>query len=161
MVARPHNAGERGMGPRMAGRHRRPAEAQATYREVFAVREFRSLWLAQALSYIGDQLAQVALAVLVYHRTGSALLTAVAYALTYLPPIVGGPVLSGLADLFPRRRVMIVCDLLRAALVTLMAFKTMPFVVLCVLVFFTVLLGAPFTAARAALLPDVLSGDKY
>jgi MFS family permease len=145
----------------ISGRHRRPPEEQATYREVFAVREFRSLWLAQALSYIGDQLAQVALAVLVYHRTGSALLTAVTYALTYLPPIVGGPVLSGLADLFPRRRVMIVCDLLRAALVTLMAFKTMPFVVLCVLVFFTVLLGAPFTAARAALLPDVLTGDKY
>jgi hypothetical protein len=28
--------------------------------------------------------------------------------LTYLPPIAGGPLLSGLADLFPRRRVMIV-----------------------------------------------------
>jgi MFS family permease len=145
----------------ISGRHRRPTEEQATYREVFAVREFRSLWLAQALSYIGDQLAQVALAVLVFHRTGSALLTAVTYALTYLPPILGGPVLSGLADLFPRRRVMIVSDALRAVLVALMAFEAMPFAVLCVLVFFTVLLGAPFTAARAALLPDVLDGDKY
>jgi MFS family permease len=143
------------------GRHRRPVEAQATYREVFAVREFRYLWLAQALSCIGDQLAQVALAVLVYHRTGSALLTAVTYALTYLPPILGGPVLSGLADLFPRRRVMIACDLLRAVLVALMAFQSMPFGALCVLIFFTVLLGAPFTAARAALLPDILDGDKY
>ena len=27
-------------------------------------------------------------------------LTALAYALTYLPPIAGGPLLSGLADLF-------------------------------------------------------------
>src|SRR5918992_385903 len=94
MVARPHTAGERGMGPRAAGRHRRPPEEQATYREVFAIGEFRTLWLAQALSYIGDQLAQVALAILVYHRTGSPLLTAVTYALTYLPPIVGGPVPS-------------------------------------------------------------------
>jgi len=143
------------------GRHRRPPEAQATYREVFAVGEFRALWLAQALSYVGDQLAQVALAVLVYHRTGSALLTAVAYALTYLPPIVGGPVLSGLADLFPRRTVMVICDLLRAGLVGLMALQAMPFWMLCALVFLTVLLGAPFTAARAALLPDVLDGDKY
>jgi MFS family permease len=145
----------------ISGRHRRPPEEQATYREVFAVREFRSLWLAQALSYIGDQLAQVALAVLVYHRTGSALLTAITYALTYLPPILGGPVLSGLADLLPRRRVMIVCDLLRAGLLALMAFEAMPFGALCGLVFLTVLLGAPFTAARAALLPDVLDGDKY
>jgi len=146
---------------RQSGRHRRPPEVQATYREVFAVGEFRALWLAQALSFIGDQLAQVALAVLVFDRTGSALLTAVTYALTYLPPIVGGPVLSGLADLFPRRTVMVVCDLLRAGLVALMALQSMPFWSLCGLVCLVVLLGAPFTAARAALLPDVLSGDRY
>ncbi|HEU5156792.1 MAG TPA: MFS transporter [Streptosporangiaceae bacterium] len=145
----------------MAGRHRRPPEEQATYREVFAIGEFRTLWLAQALSYIGDQLAQVALAVLVYHRTGSPLLTAVTYALTYLPPILGGPLLSGLADLFPRRTVMVVCDLLRAAIIALMAIASMPFAALCALVFLAVLLGAPFTAARAALLPDVLPGDTY
>lgn len=143
------------------GRHRRPSEEQATYREVFAVPEFRALWLAQALSYIGDQLAQIALAVLVYQRTADPLMTAIVYALTYLPPIVGGPVLSGLADLFPRRTVMIVCDLTRCGLVALMAWQAMPFGVLCGLVFFAVLLGAPFTAARAALLPDVLEGDKY
>ncbi|MFC6880243.1 MULTISPECIES: MFS transporter [Actinomadura] len=148
-------------GRRIGGRHRRPPEEQATYREVFAVGEFRALWLAQALSFVGDQLAQVALAVLVYQRTESALLTALAYALTYIPPIVGGPVLSGLADLFPRRTVMVVCDVARAALVALMALQAMPFWLLCALVFVTVLLGAPFTAARAALLPDVLDGDKY
>lgn len=149
------------MAGRQTGRHRRPADEQATYREVFAVGEFRALWLAQALSFVGDQLAQVALAVLVYHRSGSALLTAVTYALTYLPPIVGGPVLSGLADLFPRRTVMIVCDVLRACLMGLMALVELPFAALCSLVFATVLLGTPFTAARAAVLPDVLEGDRY
>lgn len=35
--------------------------------------EFRGLWLAEALSIAGDQLAKVALAVMVYARTGSAL----------------------------------------------------------------------------------------
>ncbi|MBX6768580.1 MAG: MFS transporter, partial [Actinomadura rubrobrunea] len=149
------------MAERQSGRHRRPPEVQATYREVFAVGEFRALWLAQALSFIGDQLAQVALAVLVFDRTGSPLLTGITYALTYLPPIVGGPVLSGLADLFPRRTVMVVCDLLRTGLVALMTLQSVPFWALCALVFLTVLLGAPFTAARAALLPDVLSGDRY
>lgn len=146
---------------RRTGRHRRPPEAQATYREVFAVREFRALWVAQALSFVGDQLAQVALAVLVYERTGNALLTAATYALTYLPPIVGGPLLSGLADVFPRRTVMIVCDVVRAVLVALMAVLALPLGALCVLVFLTVLLGTPFTAARAAVLPDVLEGDRF
>ena len=143
------------------GRHRRAPEKQASYREVFAIREFRGLWTAQVLSYAGDQFAQVAIAILVYHRTGSALLTAVAYALTYLPPIAGGPLLSGLADLFPRRRVMIVCDIIRAGLVALMAIPSLPFAGLCGLLFFTVLLGAPFSSARSALLPDVLPGDKF
>lgn len=50
----------------------------------------------------------MAIAILVYGRTHSALLTALAYALTYLRPIAGGPLPSGLADLFPRRRAMIV-----------------------------------------------------
>jgi MFS family permease len=61
-----------------------------------------------------------------------------AYALTYLPPIAGGPLLSGLADLFPRRRVMIVCDLFRVGTAGLMAIPGLPFTALCVLLFCTV-----------------------
>jgi MFS family permease len=76
--------------------------------------------------------------------------------LTYLPPILGGPVLSALADILPRREVMIACDLLRAITVGLMAVPGMPFWGLCTLLFCTVLLGAPFSSARAALLPDIL-----
>ena len=144
-----------------SGRHRRAPETRTSYREVFAVSEFRALWSAQVLSFAGDQFAQVAIAILVYRRTHSAFLTALAYALTYLPPIAGGPLLSGLADLFPRRRVMIVCDVLRIGTVGLMAVPGMPFAALCVLLFCTVLTGAPFSSARAALLPDVLPGDKF
>ncbi|HXL94630.1 MAG TPA: MFS transporter [Streptosporangiaceae bacterium] len=143
------------------GRHRREPEGQASYREVFAVGEFRALWTAQVLSYAGDQFAQVAIAILVYGRTKSPFLTALAYALTYLPPIAGGPLLSGLADLFPRRRVMIACDVLRMGTVGLMAIPGMPLAPLCVLLFFTVLAGAPFSSARTALMPDVLPGDKF
>jgi MFS family permease len=144
-----------------SGRHRRAPEDRASYREVFAIAEFRALFAAQVLSYAGDQFAQVAIAILVYGRTRSPFLTALAYALSYLPPIVGGPLLSGLADLFSRRQVMIVCDLLRVATVGLMAIPAMPFVPLCALLFCTVLVGAPFTSARSALMPDVLPGDTF
>jgi MFS family permease len=146
---------------RPPGRHRRAEAPQATYREVIAIREFRALWYGQGLSLLGDQLAQVALAVLVYDRTRSPLATAAVYALTYLPSIVGGPLLAGLADRFARRGVMMTCDLIRATLVAVMAVPGMPFWALCALVFFVVLLSAPFSAARAALLPEVLDGDRY
>jgi len=48
----------------------------ASYCAVFAIREFRALWWAQVVSYLGDQITQVAIAVLVYTKTGSPELTA-------------------------------------------------------------------------------------
>src|ERR1700722_8212994 len=84
---------------------------RATYREVFAVAEFRALWLAQLLSVTGDQLAKGAVTVLVYDRTHSALLAAVTFAVSFLPAFIGGLTLSGLADRLPRRAVMIACDI--------------------------------------------------
>lgn len=138
-----------------------PVPEQATYREVFAVREFRALFGAQLLSVIGDQFARVALAVLVFERTSSAALTALTYALTFLPDLLGGPLLSGLADRYPRRSVMVSCDVLRAALVAVMAIPGTPLWVLGVLLFFLELGAAPFNAARAATLPSVLEGDRY
>ncbi|WP_326645776.1 MFS transporter [Streptosporangium sp. NBC_01755] len=146
---------------RLPGRHRRPAERQATYGEVIAIGEFRALWIGQGLSLLGDQLSRVALSVLVFERTDSPLATASVYALTYLPPIIGGPLLAGLADRHSRRRIMLVCDVLRALLVALMAIPGTSFAMLCVLVFCVVLLSAPFSAARAALLPELLTGDRY
>jgi len=56
------------------------------------------------LSIIGDQLAKVALSILVFQRTSSTLLTALTYGLSYLPWVIGGPLLSTLADRLPRRQ---------------------------------------------------------
>ncbi|GAA2562045.1 MFS transporter [Pseudonocardia hydrocarbonoxydans] len=132
-----------------------------TLRQVFAVREYRAVWLADLLSVAGDQLARVALAVLVYGRTGSAAWAAATYALTFLPAIVGGVLLGGLADRFPRREVLAVTDAARAVLVGVMAVPGLPLPALCGLLVVVVLLGAPHTAARGALLPELLPGDLY
>lgn len=119
------------------------------------------MWAAEAFSQAGDQLARVALAVLVYQRTGSAALTGLTYALTLAPSFLGGIFLSGLADRFPRREVMVVSDLLRAALIGLVAIPGVPFPVVCVLVAGVSFFHAPFKAAQLALLPTVLAGDLY
>jgi len=137
-------------------------EQAATFRDVFAVGEFRALWAAQLLSVIGDQLARVALTVLVYDRTRSALLAAVTFVASIVPTFIGGVTLAWLADRYPRRRVMIVCDLVRCALVLIMAIPGMTLAGLVTLLFLVTLVGAPFTSARAAIYPDVLgTGDRY
>src|SRR4030095_7182065 len=94
---------------------------QVTFRAVFAVAEFRGMCAAEAFSQAGDQLARVALAILVYDKTGSAALTGLTFALTFAPSFLGGMFLSRLADRFPRREVMVAADLLRGALVALVA----------------------------------------
>ena len=144
------------------GGDRRDVPAQpATYRALFAESEFRALWLAQAISLTGDQLARVAIASLVYTETGSPFVTALVYAITYLPWLIGGPLLSGLADRYPRRAVMVTCQLLSAALVALMAVPGMPLAVLAGMLFVVILVESPFLAARASLLVDVLPDDRY
>lgn len=139
-----------------------PAGAsRATFGEVFAVGEFRALWLAQVLSVAGDQLARVALTLLVFDRTGSSLLAAITFAASVVPAFVGGITLSGLADRWPRRRVMIACDLGRALFVAIMALSSVPVAVLVGLLALVTLISAPFSSARAALYPDILAGDLY
>ncbi len=128
---------------------------------MFAVAEFRALWLAQILSVGGDQLARVALTFLVYDRTGSALLAAITFAASIVPTFVGGVLLGGLADRLPRRQVMIACDLIRCGLVLIMVLPGLPIAPLIALLFAVTLVGAPFTSARAAVYPDVLAGDRY
>ena len=136
-------------------------QAATTFRDVFAVAEFQALWMAQLLSVLGDQLARVALTVLVYDRTGSALLAAVTFVASIVPTFIGGVTLAWLADRYPRRAVMIACDLVRCALVLVMAIAGLSPTGLVTLLFLVTLVGAPFTSARAAIYPDVLTGDRY
>src|SRR5438477_4773422 len=56
---------------------------RVTFGDVLANREFRAMFAAQALSVVGDQLARIAVAILVFQRSHSALLTGVSYGISY------------------------------------------------------------------------------
>ncbi|GAB3929058.1 MFS transporter [Kribbella albertanoniae] len=132
-----------------------------SYRDVFRVPEFRAMWLAELQSVAGDQLARVALSVLVFADTGSAALTGLTYALTFVPSLLGGVFLTGLADRFPRRDLILWIDGLRGCLILLVAIPAMPFWSLCVLVGIVSLLQPVFKSAQLALLPDVLGEERF
>jgi MFS family permease len=134
---------------------------RATFRDVFAVREFRVLWSAVILSTAGDRLALVALTLLVYDRTKSPLLAAVVYATGYLPWVIGGLFLAELADRYPRRSVMVFCDAARAVLVAAMVVPHVPVWVLVALLFAATTFAPPFESAKASVTPDILHGERY
>jgi len=126
---------------------------------LWAGREYRGLWAAWAVTLLGDQLARVALVLLVFTATGSPAAAAAAYAVTLLPALAGGPLLSGLADRYPRRTVMVCCDLASAVLTAALALPGLPLPVLFALVFAVTLLASPFTAARSSLVRDLFPDD--
>jgi MFS family permease len=135
--------------------------SNTSYKEVFRVPEFRAMWLAELQSVAGDQLARVALSVLVFADTGSAALTGLTYALTFVPSLLGGIFLTGLADRFPRRELILWIDGLRGCLILLVAIPVMPFWLLCVLVGIVSLLQPVFKSAQLALLPEVLGEERF
>jgi predicted MFS family arabinose efflux permease len=133
---------------------------RVTYADIFSEREFRALFTSRALSTIGDYIARAALVIAVFHETRSTALMGITFALTTLPDLIGGPVLAGLADRYPRRVVMVVTDLSRALLLLVMAIPGMSLYALWALLFVVRLVDAPFNSAYIATMSVVLPGKR-
>lgn len=136
-------------------------QGRATFGEVLAQREFCAVVLAWLISMLGSVVAHVALAVLVYARTGSALLSALTLAIGWVPHLVLGTLLSGLVDRFRPRRLLVSCDLLAAVTVAAMALPGLPVWALLALVVVEGSITPVFQGTRSATLPELLPGDTY
>lgn len=136
-------------------------DARTTYRQVLAQREFTAVLVAFLVSMLGTVVAHVALAVLVFSRTGSPLLSALAFSIGWLPHLFVGTLLSGLVDRVPARRLLVGCELVSAALVGLMVLPGLPTAGLLGLVLLQGCVTPVFMAARSASLPQLLPGDTY
>ncbi|MFE5865417.1 MFS transporter [Streptomyces virginiae] len=147
-----------------------PADTQAPgrsapppgYRSVFRVREFRTVFAAHLLSVFGVVVAEISLSVLVYRTTGSPLMSALTFALGFLPYVLGGTLLAGIADRYPARRVLVTCDLVCALCAAAMVAPGTPVAVLLVLRCAMAFVAPLFQGTRNASLSDILgTGDAF
>ena len=138
----------------------RPSARPATFGEVLGEPEYRAVYAASVLSWLGDYISKAAVTVIVYQESRSVALSAAAFAISYLPWLVGGPLLATVAERHPYRRVMVLCDLVRMALVALIVIPGMPVPVMLLILFVATLANPPSQAARSALMPLILPGDK-
>jgi MFS family permease len=136
-------------------------QSRATYRDVFAVPEFRVLFASFGVFMVGETVKMLTLSVLVYERTGSAALSAFAYVAGFLPHALGGVFLLALADRWRPRTVMVGYELLRLAVVVVLALGVLTPAAMLALVCTVGLLAPVSSAVRTALLPELLSGDAY
>lgn len=130
--------------------------------EIFGVlkdREIRAMWMAAWISDAGSYVTFVALAVYIHSLTQEVAAVGFALALRSISGFTFGPFAGVVADRLDRRRVMIVCDLARAALVALLPLTRTVWMAYAV-AFASGLFAPLFRAARTALLPDVAPGPK-
>ena len=137
------------------------AQTRATYRQVFAVPEFRTLLAGFAVFLVSETVQMLALSVLVYASTGSALLAALAYVAGFLPQALGGTMLLAVADRWRPRRLLLGFDALRFAVAVLLASGMLPPIAMVLLVFALGGVAPVVHATRTALLPELLDGDAY
>jgi hypothetical protein len=125
-----------------------------------AVRDYRLIWLAQLSSTAGDWATRLALAVVVLHRTGSATMASLVVGASLVAWLGPGQLLSQFADLYGRRLVMVVSDVLRACVFMTLALPV-PTWVLLVGAAVAGLAGPPFAAARAAATRELVPVEHY
>ncbi len=119
---------------------------------------FRTLWVAGLISDGGDWMLLVALPIVVFSLTGSALGTAVAFAAELAPGIVLAPVGGRLADAVDRRALLISLSMLQAlALLPLLLVHGRNGLAIVYAVIVTqASLAALFDPAKNALLPTLV-----
>lgn len=125
---------------------------------VLGISDVRRLWISQSLSEVGDWAARLALAVLVYDKSGSALWSAATLAVSYLPYLLS-PFTTALAQRWSLRRLMIGADLARLALFAAIALP-LPTWSLLVMAFLAAVPTPPFEAARVAVTPEAAGEER-
>jgi len=139
----------------------RPVGRQASFGQVFGVGSFRELFGGTVLTIVATSLQMLGLSVLVYLATGSAWLSAVAFGAGFLPQVLGGVVLTSLADRTPTRPLIVIGCLIRAVAATVLALAPLPVVAMIGVVAAVAMLQPLFNAAQSSLLPHILNGDRY
>lgn len=76
---------------------------RATYREVLAEPRFRLLFSTRTVAITADAMRITTFSVLVFAATGSALLSALAFGIGFIPQLFGSLLLGSLADRLPPR----------------------------------------------------------
>ena len=148
--------------PAMAGA---PIAASAATPTAVAVRQhpyvrlalnpsFSALWAGQLISLFGDRLNQLALVAVVAISTGSALATGLVFFAATLPNLLLSPIAGTFVDRWDHKEVMVVSDILRAAIVLILPVAAITNIVLVYpLIFLVTSISVFFRPARVAILP--------
>jgi MFS family permease len=128
---------------------------------IFRNRDFRWLWTGDLISQFGSGITSIAASILVYRETGSAMSVGLMLIATALPGFLFGLIAGVFVDRLDRKRIMLVCEVLRA-LIVFMIPVMLPYGLwwLYILVALSATVTQFFKPAHASVLPDVASDEE-
>lgn len=128
---------------------------------VLANRTYRHLFLAQVIALVGTGLATVALGLLAFEIAGkdAGAVLGTALAIKMVAYVVIAPVAGAFAEILPRRRMLVVLDLIRAAVAIALPFVSEAWQIY-LLIFVLQASSAAFTPTFQATIPDVLPDER-
>ncbi len=132
-----------------------------TYRQLFAVPEFRALFVAQCLSMAASSVGNLALGTITYAGTGSALLTSLALFGGPLIRLVASWFLASLSDLLRPRTALLTVALVTAAANGVQAIPSLPWWVRVILLALPWITMSATGGSMLALVSDILPAGSY
>ena len=118
---------------------------------------FSALWAGQLISLFGDRLNQMALVAVVGTATQSVLATGLVFFAAMLPNVLLSPIAGTFVDRWDHKEVMVVSDILRAAIMLLIPIAAVTNLVLVYpLIFLSTCVSVFFRPARVAILPQIV-----
>jgi DHA3 family macrolide efflux protein-like MFS transporter len=138
-------------------------ESSVGFVQVLRNGRFARLWLGQVISAVGDYFYFLAVPILINRLTGSTAAISLAMILGFaLPQLLFGLPAGVLVDRWDRRRVMIVTDVARAALVLggLLVHNAQTVWILYVVGFMVSVASRLFFPARSALIPALVAENE-
>jgi MFS family permease len=131
---------------------------------VFRSQAFRRYFAGQALSSLGDGLRTLAVPLLAYHLTHSALSTGTAFVCEIAPFSLFALVGGSLADRLDRRKLMIGCDAIRFAVMTFFAVAYWAHILTLPMIYGGLIVisicAAAFLGGQASSIPYLLGGQR-
>jgi DHA3 family macrolide efflux protein-like MFS transporter len=122
---------------------------------------FSALWVGQLISLFGDRIHQIALAFLVLAVTNSPVAMAFVFVFASLPNLFLSPIAGTYVDRWDQKDVMVVSDLLRAAIILLIPIAAVTNVLFVYpLIFLVTSISIFFRPARVAALPRIVRQDE-
>ncbi len=125
-------------------------------------RNFTLMWVGQLVSTMGTALAELAAAILVYKLTNSAAAVGLMLIASAGPSVVLGLIAGVYVDRFDRKKILIACDLTRAAAVALIPFLLDQFGVAALFIMIALVASVSqfYAPANSSVLPDIAPDEE-